>query len=73
MMAHYQRIEYQIGLDGNVIETVLNGQGEQCLLATEELEQGLGQVESRELLPEFGADNGNGLIQEQSQSIHQQR
>lgn len=70
-MAHYQRIEYPIGLDGNVIESVLNGQREQCLLATEELERGLGPIESRELLPEFHADHQHVLIVEQSQSIQQ--
>ena len=74
-MAEYQKIEYRIGPDGKVTETVLNGQGESCTLATEALEQSLGQVESRELLPEYDGDQDNALTQdlslEQSQSIQQ--
>lgn len=56
-MADYQQIEYRIGKDGKVIETVLNASGTQCTLATAGLEQSLGTVESRELLPQYYDDN----------------
>ncbi|MDX2215993.1 MAG: DUF2997 domain-containing protein [Oculatellaceae cyanobacterium bins.114] len=52
-MAEYQQIEYRIGKDGKVIETVLNADGTHCTLATANLEEALGTVESRELLPEY--------------------
>ena len=72
-MAEYQKIEYRIAPDGKVTETVLNGQGNSCTLATESLEQSLGQVESRELLPEYDGDQDSFLQQdlpvEQTQSI----
>jgi hypothetical protein len=56
-MTEYQRIEYRIGKDGKVIETVLNASGDRCLKATAGIEQALGRVESREHLqsdPEDG-------------------
>jgi hypothetical protein len=52
-MAEYQKIEYRIGKDGKVIETVLDATGTHCTLATANLEEALGEVESRELLPEY--------------------
>jgi hypothetical protein len=74
-MANYQKIEYRIGKDGKIIETVLNGNGESCLLATEGLERSLGEVESRDLLPEYydDADNAVGIdaVTEQSQTLQQ--
>jgi hypothetical protein len=54
-MAEYQRIEYVIGKDGKVREQVLGGQGSGCLKATAGLEEALGQVEARTLLPEYEA------------------
>jgi Protein of unknown function (DUF2997) len=74
-MADYQKIEYRIGLDGKVTETVLNGKGETCLLATEGLERSLGEVESRDLLPEYDdrAAHAVGIdaVTEQSQTLQQ--
>ncbi|MGV0026083.1 DUF2997 domain-containing protein [Phormidesmis priestleyi] len=52
-MADYQKIEYRIGKDGKIVETVLNASGEDCTSATAELEQALGKVESQEFLPEY--------------------
>ena len=53
-MAEYQKIEYRIGKDGKITETVLEGvSGEQCLELTREIEDRLGEVENRELLPEY--------------------
>jgi len=52
-MSAYQRIEYRIGKDGKIIQLVLDGQGQQCLELTAQLEANLGKVETRELLPEY--------------------
>lgn len=71
-MANYQQIEYRIGKDGKVTETVLNGSGESCTLATEDLERSLGSIDSRDLLPEYHENADNALNVEQSQTIQQQ-
>jgi Protein of unknown function (DUF2997) len=71
-MAEYQKIEYRIGQDGKVTETVINGQGETCTLATQDIETSLGQVESRELLPEYHDGADNFLVNEQSQTNQKQ-
>lgn len=55
-MAEYQKIEYRIGKDGKVIETVLNAAGASCTETTAAIEQALGSVESRSLLPEYYED-----------------
>lgn len=52
-MAEYQQIEYQIGKDGKITETVLGGSGTSCTTATETLEAALGNIEQRELLPQY--------------------
>jgi len=52
-MSAYQRIEYRIGKDGQIIQLVLDGQGQQCLELTAQLEANLGKVETRELLPAY--------------------
>ncbi|WP_414503386.1 DUF2997 domain-containing protein [Synechococcus sp. H70.1] len=52
-MPEYLKIEYRIDKSGQVTETVLNGSGSSCTLATAELEAALGRVQKRELLPEF--------------------
>lgn len=74
-MAEYQKIEYRIGKDGKVTETVLNGNGESCLLVTEGLERSLGEVESRDLWPEYHDDAENAVgvdaVMEQSQTLQQ--
>lgn len=66
-MAEYQKIEYRIGKDGKVSETVINGNGETCTIATQDLEASLGKVESRELLPEYYDGKDNFLVSEQAQ------
>jgi hypothetical protein len=63
-MAEYQRIEYRIGKDGKIIETVLNGSGPDCTQTTAQLEQALGQVESRELLPQYYETEENLMVEE---------
>ncbi|MEO8890462.1 MAG: DUF2997 domain-containing protein [Coleofasciculaceae cyanobacterium] len=52
-MAEYQKVEYRIGKDGKIIETVLNASGESCTNTTQGIEQALGEVSSQELLPEY--------------------
>jgi Protein of unknown function (DUF2997) len=71
-MAEYQKIEYHIGPNGVVSETVLNGRGGVCLLATDSLEKALGEIESRELLPEHEADGDTMLVIEQFQTLQVQ-
>lgn len=58
-MAEYQTIEYRIGKDGKVIETVLNAAGASCTETTAAIEQALGIVESRSLLAEYYEDDEN--------------
>jgi hypothetical protein len=69
-MAEYKKIEYRIGKDGKVTETVINGNGETCTLATQDLETSLGKVESRELLPEYYDGADNYLTSKQTQHQH---
>jgi Protein of unknown function (DUF2997) len=71
-MAEYQKIEFRIGQDGKVTEKVLNGTGESCTLATADLEASLGEIESRDLLPEYGEVADNALVAEQPQTLQQQ-
>ncbi|KAM3111595.1 DUF2997 domain-containing protein [Phormidesmis sp. 146-33] len=52
-MADYQKIEYRIGKDGKIVETVLNASGGSCTSTTAGLEQALGKVESQEFLPDY--------------------
>jgi hypothetical protein len=52
-MAEYQRIEYRIGNDGKVTETVIGAAGTGCIEVTAAIEAGLGSVDARELLPEY--------------------
>lgn len=52
-MSEYVKVEYRIDKNGQITETVLNGSGPSCTLATAELESALGTVQRRELLPEF--------------------
>jgi len=52
-MPEYIKVEYRIDKNGQVTETVLNGSGSSCTLATADLESALGTVQKRELLPEF--------------------
>jgi hypothetical protein len=52
-MAEYQKVEYRIGKDGKITETVINASGASCTQTTAPLEDALGKVEDRELLPEY--------------------
>ncbi|NEP56182.1 MAG: DUF2997 domain-containing protein [Symploca sp. SIO2G7] len=52
-MAEYQKIEYRIGKDGKITETVINGSGDGCINTTSEIEKALGEIDERELLPEY--------------------
>jgi hypothetical protein len=54
-MAEYQQIEYRIGPDGKVVETVLGATGDRCVTTTADIEQALGEVATREYLPEYEA------------------
>lgn len=70
-MAEYQKIEYRINQDGKIVETVLNATGASCTAATAAMEKALGQIESRELLPEYQTDD-NDLLLDETQSSTQQ-
>ncbi|MCW6035671.1 DUF2997 domain-containing protein [Spirulina subsalsa FACHB-351] len=73
-MAEYQKIEYRIGKDGKIVETVVDGiAGAHCTKVTEEIEQAMGEVESQEFLPDYYRES-NILTQTetQSQSLEQQ-
>lgn len=67
-MAEYRKVEYRIGKDGKIVETVLNGTGESCTETTAPMEKALGEVQSRELLPEYYQTDEN-IITESTQSI----
>lgn len=58
-MAEYQQVEYRIGKDGKIIETVLNATGTSCVDTTKGIEQALGDVSRQELLPEYYAEDEN--------------
>ncbi|MBE9031049.1 DUF2997 domain-containing protein [filamentous cyanobacterium LEGE 11480] len=55
-MAEYQRIEYRIAPDGKIVETVIGATGDRCVASTDNIEQALGEVEKRDYLPEYYAD-----------------
>ncbi len=69
-MAEYRKIEYRIGKDGKITETVLNASGAGCTETTSAIEQALGKVESQELLPEYYQSEENQIVEE-TQSINQ--
>ncbi len=71
-MAEYQKVEYQIANNGKVTETVINGNGETCTLATKDLEKSIGRIETRQLLPEYYDGDNNFLVNEQSQTNNNQ-
>lgn len=58
-MAEYQKIEYRIGKDGKITETVIGATGSSCTETTKGIEATLGEVEAQELRPEYyeGEDN----------------
>lgn len=72
-MAEYQKIEYCIGKDGKITETVIEGVlGEQCLELTRDIEDRLGKVEGRELLPQYDRESQILMeTQEQTQFLQQ--
>jgi hypothetical protein len=67
-MAEYRRIEYRIGKDGKIVETVLNASGAGCTETTSAIEQALGEVESQELLPQY-YEAENDLEMDETQSL----
>jgi hypothetical protein len=69
-MAEYQQVEYRIGKDGKVTERVINATGDSCTLTTLGVEQALGDVEDRELLPEY-YDGDENLVNRTNQSLGQ--
>ena len=69
-MAEYQRVEYRIGKDGTITETVLNAAGVNCTAATVAIEQALGTVKSQEFLPAYYEDEEN-LTVKPIQSLQQ--
>lgn len=70
-MPEYQRVEYRIGKDGKIVETVIGATGPQCVTTTQGMEQALGTVEGRERLPEYEAEDDR-LYTDSIQSLHQQ-
>lgn len=69
-MAEYRKIEYRIGKDGKITETVLNATGSSCTETTAGIETALGQVESQNLLPEYYQGEENVTLEE-TQSLTQ--
>ncbi|MCU0543688.1 MAG: DUF2997 domain-containing protein [Oscillatoriaceae cyanobacterium Prado104] len=69
-MAEYRKVEYRIGKDGKITETVLNATGSSCTETTAPVEKALGKVESQELLPEYYQGEEN-LTAEQTQTLKQ--
>jgi hypothetical protein len=67
-MAEYRKVEYRIGKDGKIVETVLNGNGQTCIETTAEIEKALGKIDSQELLPEYYQDDEH-IVTESTQSI----
>lgn len=52
-MSQYQKVEYRIGKDGQITETVLNAEGPSCTANTSGMEVALGTVVHQDLLPEY--------------------
>jgi hypothetical protein len=69
-MAEYRRIEYRIGKDGKITETVLNATGSTCTETTAEIEKALGKVEAQKFLPEYYEGEENLTVTE-TQSLSQ--
>ncbi|MBD2452010.1 DUF2997 domain-containing protein [Nostoc sp. FACHB-152] len=65
-MAEYQKIEYRIGKNGKITETVIGASGASCTSTTSGIEDALGEVETQELLPEYyeGEENVTGTEQQ---------
>lgn len=69
-MTEYQKIEYRIGKDGKITETVINASGSSCIETTSGMEKALGEVESQELLSEYYEGDENQAAAE-NQSLKQ--
>lgn len=67
-MAEYQKVEYRIGKDGKITETVINASGSSCTATTSGIEKALGEVEAQKLLPEYYQGEEN-LTTEETQSL----
>jgi hypothetical protein len=48
-----RRIEFLIKSDGTIVEKVLESSGNACIVDTAPVESALGEVISREMLPEY--------------------
>lgn len=70
LMTEYQKIEYRIGKDGKITETVINASGSSCIETTSGMEKALGEVESQELLSEYYEGDENQAAAE-NQSLKQ--
>jgi hypothetical protein len=69
-MAEYRKIEYRIGKDGKITETVLNATGSSCTETTAGVEKALGKIESQNLLPEYYEGEEN-LTAQETQTLKQ--
>ena len=69
-MAEYHQVEYRIGKDGKITETVINASGSGCTATTAGIEQVLGEIASQELLPEYYEGEQNQVV-ENTKSITQ--
>jgi hypothetical protein len=67
-MAEYQKIEYRIGKDGKITEIVTGASGPSCTTTTSGIEEALGEVAARELLPEYYEGEEN-LVAGETQSL----
>lgn len=52
-MSQYQRVEYLIGKDGKIVERVIEMSGHECVAIAAKIESDLGNVITRELLPNY--------------------
>ena len=62
-MAKQQTLKFTIRQDGTVLEEVIGAEAGECLTITESIEKRLGNIETRELKPEY--------YQKQTQSTEQ--
>jgi hypothetical protein len=69
-MTEYRKIEYRIGTDGKIVETVLNASGSSCTETTSAIEQALGKVQSQDLLPQY-YENTEDLTTDETQPLSQ--
>ncbi|AFY73406.1 Protein of unknown function (DUF2997) [Synechococcus sp. PCC 7502] len=70
-MTKYLKIEYLIAPDGKITERVINGSGSDCIESSAAIELELGQVQQRELLPEYFEVN-DLLVSQESVNLKNQ-